>query len=110
MTNEKRPSDETSGGLPGLGHDPESLKEGVFAAWQADHPGGSQEQFDAHWTALTDPGRTSAPATGNDARAVTGDDAEAAILKHRFFEEWIALRPQGTRQQFEDAWREAQAR
>jgi len=97
MMNEKRQRDETSD----LGHDPDSLKEGVLAAWQAENPGGSAEQFEAHWAALTDPGRSSDDAS---------EDGEAAILKHRFFEEWIALRPQGTRQQFEEEWQEARAR
>ena len=97
MTNEKRQSDETS---DHLGHDPGSLKGGVFAAWQAENPAGSPEQFEAYWAMLTAPSRSS------DA----SEDGEAAIMKHRFFEEWIALRPQGTRQRFEEEWREARAR
>jgi hypothetical protein len=103
MTNETRPSDETNrgeGGDRGEICGPDTLKRGVFAAWKADHPEGSQQQFDDEWAALT-----SAEEDDGASRGDPSWDKEAEILEHRFFEEWIALHPDGTRQQFEDEWR-----
>ena len=105
MTNEKLPSDETDHGSVGLEHDPDTLKRGVFAEWKAEHPDGSPQQFDAAWAAMTNEKRPSDTTT----RDASTWEAEAAILKHRFFEEWIALRPDATRQQFEDAWSQVKA-
>ncbi len=82
--------------------DPEAIKQEIFAAWKAEQPDGTLQQFDDHWVALTGGTRTSVtrPSTTSIKDAYEGPDA----IKRKLFEEWMAARPGGTREQFETEW------
>lgn len=101
MTNAKHPGDETSRDDESLGKDPESIEQELFVAWQAENPAGTRQQFDEAWvtmTSATRPSNVTAPAP-------TSWEDDPEVLKRRMFEEWIAARPGGTREQFEAEWR-----
>lgn len=82
--------------------DPEAIKQEIFAAWKAEQPDGTLQQFDDQWVALTSRTRTSAtrPSNASPQNAYEGPDA----IKRKLFEEWMAARPDGTREQFEAEW------
>ena len=82
--------------------DPEAIKQEIFAAWKAEQPDGTLQQFDDHWVTLTSEARASAPrpSTASTQNAYEGPDA----IKRKLFEEWIAARPGATREQFEAEW------
>lgn len=105
MTNAKHPGDETDHGSASANRDAEALKQELFAAWAAVHPDGTRQQFDDEWVAITSDARPG-DTRPNDttARASVSEDQDPQVIKRRMFEEWIALRPQGTRAQFEAEW------
>jgi hypothetical protein len=82
--------------------DPEAIKQEIFAAWKAEQPDGTLQQFDDHWVALTSEARSNATraASAPTPNAYEGPDA----IKRKLYEEWIAARPGGTREQFEAEW------
>lgn len=88
MTNPKHPGDETS------------LKQELFAAWTAEHPDGTRQQFDDEWVAMTNETR---PSIATNHTPSSWDD-DPIVLKRRMFEEWRARRPDGTHEQFEAEW------
>lgn len=102
MTNAQHPDDETSRDDASLGYDAEGIKLELFAAWMVVHPDGTRQQFDDEWVAMTDATRPTSAATPSTPSSWE-DDPE--VLKRRMFEEWIAARPGGTRDQFEAEWR-----
>ena len=80
--------------------DPEAIKQEIFAAWKAEQPDGTLQQFDDTWGALTSATRPGSVTTPGARDAYEGPDA----IKRKLFEEWIAARPGGTREQFEAEW------
>lgn len=80
--------------------DPEAIKQEIFAAWKAEQPDGTLQQFDDQWVALTSATRTSGKRPSVPPNPYEGPDA----IKRKLFEEWIAARPGGTREQFETEW------
>ena len=100
MTSEKRPNDETNrSGAPADYH-PEGIKHELFAAWKAEHPAGTLQEFDDTWAAMTNETRQSAAPNHGPARWDEGPEA----IKMKLFEEWKAGRPHGTMDQFEAEW------
>jgi hypothetical protein len=82
------------------GHDPEGIKQELFTAWQALHPGGTRQAFDDELVALTTVTR---PSLAENHVPRSWDD-DPNVIKRRMFEEWMASRPGGTRAQFEAEW------
>jgi hypothetical protein len=81
--------------------DAEGIKQELLAAWSAEHPAGTRQQFEVEWAAMTNEARPNdAPIPTSPARW----DEGPAALKHKFFEEWKAGCPEGTMDQFEAAW------
>ena len=87
-------------GSEGLDIDPEVVKRELLAAWLAAHPGSTPQQFEEEWAAVTKAAR--AASTTHDSPA--SDDQDPRVIKHRLFEEWVAHRPGGTREEFEAEW------
>jgi len=98
MTKEEHRVDDTD-------RDPDAIKRELFEAWMAVHPAGTRQEFDDGWAAMTSDTRPS------DTRPsfFTGgpppsEDRDPVVMKRRMFEEWVAHRPDGTREQFEAEW------
>lgn len=103
MTNAKHPGDETTRSAEHGHDDPDGLKQELFAAWMAEHPERTRQQFDAEWVMMT--ALTSAtPPIEVTTRAPATWEEDPEVLKRRMFEEWRALRPDGTHAQFEAEW------
>jgi hypothetical protein len=100
MTNAEHPGDETERANESGDGDAEALQQQLFAAWAAVHPEGTRQQFDAEWTAMTN----EAPPSDTTGEAPASWEQDPAVLKRRMFEEWRALRPGGTHEQFEAEW------
>jgi len=100
MTNAKHAGDERNQAGESGYDDPAGVKHELFVAWMAEHPEGTRLQFEQAWVAMTNEPRPS-DATG-DPPADWEQDPK--VLKGRMFEEWMALRPDGTREQFEVEW------
>ena len=81
---------------------PEAIKQEIFAAWKAEQPDATLQQFDDHWATLTSEARAieMRPSTAPAEDAYEGPHA----IKRKLFEEWMAARPGGTREQFEAEW------
>ena len=94
MTNAKDPGNQTD------------LKLELFAAWQAEHPEGTRQQFDAELGALTSVARTDVAAN----HVPRSWDDDPAVIKRRMFEEWRVSRPNGTHLEFEAEWKAVVAR
>lgn len=79
-----------------------NLKDELFAAWKAEHPAGTQEQFDEAWLAKTNEAEPAGVFVADPTSASW--DQDPAVIKRRMFEEWRAIRPDGTHEQFEAEW------
>lgn len=84
----------------GLDIDPQVVKRELLAAWLAAHPGSTPQQFEEEWAAVTKASRPTATTDGSPA----SEDQDPRVIKHRLFEEWVAHRPGGTREEFEAEW------
>lgn len=100
MTNAKHPGDEMDSASEIDVSDPEVLKLELFTAWSTVHPGGTRQQFDDEWRAITNVTRPSDAAV----HAPASEEQDPLVIKRRMFEEWRALRPDGTHAQFEAEW------
>jgi hypothetical protein len=96
------PTDNDRGGSTGEGNDLDAdvVKRELFEAWSAANAGGTPQRFEEEWAALTGATPPSVPPS----TAPASEDQDPVVMKRRMFEEWIALRPGGTREQFEAEW------
>jgi hypothetical protein len=88
MTTAKHPGDDTN------------LELELFTAWKVEHPDGTRQEFDDELRSLTNDARPNL-AAGHVPRSW---DDDPVIIKRRMFEEWRAIRPDGTHAQFEAEW------
>jgi hypothetical protein len=78
-----------------------NLKDELFAAWKAEHPVGTLQEFDEEWLAKTNEAR---PGIFVANPTSSSWDQDPVVIKRRMFEEWRASRPDGTHEQFEAEW------
>jgi hypothetical protein len=78
-----------------------NLKDELFAAWKAEHPVGTLQEFDEEWLAKTNEAR---PGIFVANPSSSSWDQDPVVIKRRMFEEWRASLPDGTHEQFEAEW------
>jgi hypothetical protein len=100
MTNASHPGDETDA-TESADRAPDALKQQLFTAWAATHPGGTRQQFEDAWLAMTN----DAPPSDGPNGPPAGEDQDPVVIERRMFEEWRASHPDGTRAQFEAEWK-----
>lgn len=93
MTKEEHRVDDTD-------RDPDAIKRELFEAWMAVHPAGTRQEFDDGWAAMT----RDTPPRFSTGGSPPSEDQDPRVMKRRMFEEWMAHRPDGTREQFEVEW------